>query len=107
MTDGSIPEEDHESLALESLSQLLESLTVGQLKEVGKVATKAIRKVPLENILLVHEVANYNPLFKYLERLKAIRGQEREDDESFISQLTRKCEKASMRFSGHYVEYMR
>ena len=108
LTDGGIVEEDSGSLALESLSQLLESLTVGQLKEVGKVATKAIRKVPLENILEVHEVATYNPLFKYLEHLKAIDGQddERSEDEGLISQLTKKCEQASMRFSGLFVEYM-
>jgi len=97
-------EDGGSSLALESLSQLLESLTVAQLKEVGKIATKAIRKVPLENILVVHEVATCNPLFRYLEHLKSI--DDGEGDEGFIAQLTKRCEKASMRFSGMFTEYM-
>ena len=44
-------------------------MTVAQLKEVGKIASKVIRKVPLENILIVHEVASYNPLFRLLNEL--------------------------------------
>ena len=78
-------EDGGSSLALESLSQLLESLTVAQLKEVGKIATKAIRKVPLENILVVHEVATCNPLFRYLEHLKSIDDGEGDENREEIS----------------------
>ena len=64
--------------------------------------------MPLENILIVHEVASYNPLFKFLEQLKAVNSHETESKqgESLIAQLERKCEKASMIYSGLYVEYM-
>ena len=70
-------------------------MTVAQLKEVGKLASKVIRKVPLENILIVHEVASYNPLFRLLNELQAIKN----DEDGLITRLTKKCEKASMVYS--------
>ena len=36
---------------LESFAQLLDSMTMAHLTEVSKLATKAIRKVQMENIL--------------------------------------------------------
>ena len=51
---------------------------MGSLKEISKLATKVIRKVPLENILIhTHEVAPYNPFYRYWEYLQTLR----EDDD--------------------------
>ena len=59
------------------MALLLDSLTMGSLKEISKLATKVIRKVPLENILIhTHEVAPYNPFYRYWEYLQTLR----EDD---------------------------
>ena len=71
-------------------------MTVAQLKEVGKLVSKIIRKVPLEGILMIHEVASYNPLFRLLGELQAIEY----DEDVFLTELSKKCKKASMVYSG-------
>lgn len=51
-------------IELEGLAQLLDSMTMVNLSEVSKVASKVIRKVAIDNDLdLLHEVAPYNPFF--------------------------------------------
>ena len=50
-------------LSLEPLAGILDSLTKAQLDEISKLATKTIRKVPLENLLEVQEIS-CNPFFK-------------------------------------------
>lgn len=45
-------------------------MTMVNLKEVSKIASKVIRKIKIENILDdTHEVAPYNPFYRYWEYL--------------------------------------
>lgn len=51
---------------LESLAQLFDSMTIGNLTEVSKIASKVMRKVNIDGKLdHMHEVAHYNPLYHY------------------------------------------
>jgi hypothetical protein len=61
--------ENQEKFCLEPCAVLLESLTIQQLTDVGKVASSCVRKVILDNFVEVHETAD-NPFYGFQEYLE-------------------------------------
>ena len=95
-------------IKLESLAEILTSLTIPQLTALGKLATKSIRKVNLETVNCI-DVAQ-NPFYHLAKELEVALDLDGISDKSEVPGLLTdllKCSKSiAKKFSEQYVAHM-
>jgi hypothetical protein len=93
---------------LEPLAEILTSLTIPQLTSLGKLATKSIRKVNLEEVNCI-DVAQ-NPFYHLSKELEVALDTDDKAGKSELPSLLKdllKCSKSiASKFSDQYVAHM-
>ena len=87
-------------IKLEPLAEILTSLTIPQLTALGKLATKSIRKVNLEDVNCID--VSQNPFYNLAKELEASVGSQTNESElpSILRDLLKSCKSISKKFSG-------